>query len=180
MANTKKQLQVSELIDILKKNQHFSLLKFDKTPHIKMETLRKALKKSGSKVQVIKNTIFQKAVNKIIQDKNLAQFKEIHKQITTLKENTALLTFGDDWSEGMNVFFTFSRDEKSVSFRLGCLDKITYNSEEMLRIAQLPGKNVLLSKIIGSMKSPLSHFAHAIKYNTQKFVYILNAKAKSN
>jgi len=179
MANTKKQLQVNEIVDILKNNQQFSLLKFDKTPHIKMELLRKALKKSGSKIRVIKNTFFQKAVNKLTLDKNLSQYKEVHKHIKSLKDNSALLTFGKDWSEGMNVFFKFSKDEKSVSFRLGCLDNVTYAENDMIRIAELPGKNVLLSKIIGSMKSPVSHFVHAIKFNSQKLVYILNAKAKN-
>lgn len=179
MTNTKKQLQVNELIDILKTNQQFSLLKFDKTTHIKMEALRKSLKKTGSKMQVIKNTLFQKAVNKLSQDKNLTQFKEVRKHMPSLKENTALLTFGKDWSTGMNAFFAFSKEEKSVSFRLGCLDNVTYDANALTRIAQLPGKNVLVSKIIGSMKSPLTHFTYAIKYNTQKLVYILNAKAKN-
>jgi len=179
MANTKKQLQVNEIVDILKQNKQFSLLKFDKTPHIKMEVLRKALKKSGSKIKVIKNTFFQKAINKLSQDKNLSQYKAVHKQVKSLKENSALLTFGKDWSNGINILSKFTKEEKSISFRLGCLDNVMYSSEEMIRISELPGKNVLLSKIIGSMKSPVSHFVHAIKFNSQKFVYILNSKAKS-
>jgi len=79
----------------------------------------------------------------------------------------------------MNAFFNFSKDEKSISFRLGCLDNSTYNADQMVSIAQLPSKTVLLSNVIGSMKSPVSHFIHAIKFNTQKLVYILNAKAKN-
>jgi len=179
MANIKIQLQVTKLVDILKQNQHFSLLKFDKTSHIKMELLRKALKKSGSKLKVIKNTFFQKAINKLAQDKKLSQYKEVHKHVLNLKENSALLTFGKDWSEGMNAFFNFSKEEKSVSFRLGCLDNVTYDADKMMSIAQLPSKTVLLSNVIGSMKSPVSHFINAIKFNTQKLVYILNAKAKN-
>jgi large subunit ribosomal protein L10 len=179
MANPKKQLQVNELVDILKKNQHFSLLRFEKTPHTKMESLRKALKKSGSSLRVVKNTYFQKAVNKLSQDKKLSQYKEIHKLISALKENSALLTFGDDWSSGMNIFFTFSKEDKSLSYRIGCLDNKVYGADDMIRIAQLPGKQVLLSQMIGSMKSPVSHFIHAMKFNTQKLVYILNTKAKN-
>lgn len=179
MANVKKQLQVNKLVDLLKENQQFSLLKFDKTSHIKMESLRKVLKKTGSKLKVIKNTIFQKAINKLAQDKKRLQYRDIQKHISNLKENTALLTFGEDWSEGMNAFFNFSKEEKSVSFRLGCLDAVTYDANKMISIAQLPSKTVLVSNVIGSMKSPMSHFIHAIKFNTQKLVYILNAKAKN-
>ena len=58
------------------------------------------------------------------------------------------------------------------------LDKNLYNSEKVVQIAQLPSREELLGKIIGSMKSPMSKFVYALKYNTNKFVYILNAKSK--
>lgn len=180
MANTKKQLQVSELIDIFNKHPHFTLIQFEKTPHIKMEELRKSLKKSGSSIRVTKNTLLKKAVGKLSQNIKSSQFKELFKMLSHLKEHTALVSFGTDWSEGMHIFFNFSKDEKSLSFRAGCLDSVAYDSNDLLRIAKLPGRNELLATIIGSMKSPLSHFSHALSYNTQKLVYILKTKSQSN
>ena len=53
-----------------------------------------------------------------------------------------------------------------------------YNAEKALQIAQLPSREELLGKIIGSMKNPISKFVYALKFNTDKFVYILKAKSK--
>jgi len=46
------------------------------------------------------------------------------------------------------------------------------------KIAQLPGKNELITNIISSLKSPVSKFVYALKFNTNKFVYILQEKTK--
>jgi len=44
-------------------------------------------------------------------------------------------------------------------------------------MAELPSKEELLGKIIGSMKSPMSKFVYALKFNTNKLVYILKQKS---
>jgi ribosomal protein L10 len=49
---------------------------------------------------------------------------------------------------------------------------------DMEKISKLPGKDVLVGKIIGSMKSPISRFTMGIKFNQQKLVYILSQKAQ--
>ena len=106
--------------------------------------------------------------------------RDIQKQTRNLRENTGLLGFGRDWSLGMNTFFTFSKTDKTVGFKVGVLDKQTYGEESLLRIAELPSRGELVGKMISGMKSPTSHFVNAIKFNIQKFVYILNSKAKQS
>ena len=178
MANTAKQSQLEKTTSFLNDFPSFTLLKYEKTTHTSLESLRKELKKTGSKVMVVKNTILQKAINKLSGNKESAYLRDVQKQTKNLKENTAVLGLSIDWSQGMNAFFTFSKSDKSVSFKVGCLDKQTYGENELVRIAQLPSKGVIVGKILGSLKSPVSHMTHAMKFNMQKFVYILNAKAK--
>lgn len=178
MVNTTKQTQLAKISSFLKDFPSFTLLKYEKTTHTSLESLRRDLKKTASKVMVVKNTILQKAINKLASAKENAHLREIQKQTKNLKENTAVLGLSFDWSGGMNAFFTFSKADKTVSFKVGCLDKQFYGEADLLRIAQLPSKGEIVAKMLGSMKSPVAHMTHALKFNMQKFVYILNSKAK--
>ncbi|MEK9169220.1 MAG: 50S ribosomal protein L10, partial [Patescibacteria group bacterium] len=175
MANTNKKNQVQVISDIVKKNPNILLVKIGKTTHQSLESLRRELLKSDSKVKVIKNTLFEKAINKIaLKNKVFIDFK---KQFFPLKETTALVTLSDKWYDGLKALYLFTKKDVTVSFKSAILDKKIYDAEKSIQIAQLPSKEELLGKIIGSMKSPMSKFVYALKYNTNKFVYILNAKS---
>lgn len=175
MVSNQKQSAVKSFIENLQKNSNFALIKFDKTTHQSLETLRRALKKEQSSFLVIKNTLFEKAINKLaLQNKHI---KELKKKFFPLKETSALLSLGTDWGKGLNAFYQFVQKEKTLSFKFGILDNQSYDEARLTQIAQLPGKDQLMAKIIGSMKSPMSKLVYALKYNTNKFVYILNQKA---
>lgn len=176
MVNPIKKNQVDSIFQLIEKSPNILLVKIGKTTHQSLESLRKELRKSNSKIKVIKNTLFEKSINKIALKNKI--FQDLKKQFLPLKETTALVTLGEKWNEGLKTLYLFSKKDSSLSFKLGLLDKSLYDTEKTLQIAKLPSKEELLSKIIGSMKSPMSKFVYALKYNTNKFVYILNTKSK--
>lgn len=178
MVNTDKQTQLDKINSFLQDFSNFTLLKFDKTTHTALEGLRKQLRKSDAKIMVVKNTVLQKAINKLSATKEKAYLRPLQKKAKNIRENTAVLGFGTDWSKGMNAFSQFTKNDKTVTFKVGLLDKVAYEEEDLVRISNLPGREVLVGRMLGSMKSPVAHFTNAIKFNMQKFVYILNAKAK--
>lgn len=176
MVNTSKKNQVDSIFQLIEKNPNLLLVKIGKTTHQSLEILRKELGKSNSKIKVIKNTLFEKSINKIaLKDKI---YKEFKKQISPLKETTALVTLSDKWNEGLKALYLFTKKDVSISFKSAILDKKIYDAEKSIQIAQLPSREELLGTIIGSMKSPMSKFVYALKFNTNKFVYILNAKSR--
>lgn len=176
MANTLKKNQVDTILQLLEKNSNVLLVKIGSTTHQSLETLRRELKKSNSQIKVIKNNLFEKSVNKIALKDKL--YKEFKKQFFPLKETTALVTLSDRWSDGLKALYLFSKKDSTLSLKLSLLDRTLYDAEKSIQIAQLPTREELLGKIIGSMKNPMSKFVYALKYNTNKFVYILNAKSK--
>ncbi len=178
MANQKKLSQLSVVTDFLKKSDNFALFRFEKTKHISLEGLRKELRKAGATVKVVKNTVFTKSINKLAAEKGRGELRPLQKIAKSLKENTAVISLGKDWSNGMNAFARVAKTDKTISFKLGFLDKTSYDAPMMEKISNLPSKNELIAKIIGSMKSPTSRFVNAIKFPTQKFVMVLNAKVK--
>jgi len=176
MANQKKHNQVSLLIDILNQRKNFILISFYKTKHQSFENLRKELKKNNALIQVLKNTLFEKAVNKQSQKEKL--FLEFRKKFFPLKNTTAFLYFKNDWEKGIKSVYDFIQKEKTVEFKSGIVDNCIYESVDLIKIAQLPGRNDLIAKILGGMKNPMNKFTYALKFNTQKLVYILSEKSK--
>jgi len=177
MVSQLKKNQVDSILQLLEKSPNFLLVKMGKTTHQSLESLRRELRKAGSQIKVIKNTLFEKSINKIALKKTI--FNDLKKQFFPLKETSALVILSERWNEGLKTLYLFSKKDASLSFKLALLDNSIYNAEKALEIAQLPSREELLGKIIGSIKSPMNKFIYALKYNTNKLVYILKQKSIS-
>ncbi len=178
MVSSQKKSALDSFVDKLQKNSNFVLIKFEKTTHQSLEALRKELRKKGSAFSVIKNSLFEKAVNRLsLQNKIIRDLKKL---FFPIKDTTALLLLGAEWSKGLNAFYQFIQKEKTLNFKFGLLDNQGYDALKLSQIAQLPGKDQLMAKIVGSMKNPTSKLVYTLKYNMQKLIYILNTKSKSN
>jgi large subunit ribosomal protein L10 len=176
MPSQRKQNLLQSIVDFIDQNNNFTLVKFENTTHTQLENLRRHLKKSGAQFKVVKNTIFETALNKLAtKNKKVAEFKQ---KSAPIKDNTALLGLGKDWSKALNAFHQFTEKEKTLTFKFGLLDNEIYPGEIILRIAKLPTKEQLIANITGSLKSPISKIVYSMKFNMNKLVYILNQKAK--
>ncbi|OGK08641.1 50S ribosomal protein L10 [Candidatus Roizmanbacteria bacterium RIFCSPHIGHO2_01_FULL_35_10] len=178
MANLKKLALGQKVQDLLAKYQNFALIKIDRTSHQTLESLRKELKKNQANFKVVKNTLFEKTLNKL--SKNNKVYEEIKKSFFPLKETSALLLLRKEWNSGLTAFYQFLKKEVSLSFKFGHLDDKSYGHEDLLKIAQLPPRNQLLANLIGNFKTPSSRLVHSMKFNITKLVYILKEKAKKS
>lgn len=160
----------------LESSENLALIKFERTTHTSLEGLRRELKKNNAKVNVIKNTLMEKAIHKLSQEK--PTLKAFSEKALPLKETTALVTFDSDWSNGLKAFNTYTQKDTSLSFKVGVLDGTVYIKEELKKIANLPSRLELIAKVIGGMKSPASSLVRNMKFNMQRFVYVLSEKAK--
>lgn len=176
MVNTQKKGIVTSVIDILKNANNFALIQFQKTTHKDLETLRRDLKKKDAKLQVVKNTLFEKAVNKLSEENE--QYREVRNNHFPLKETSAVIMFKGDWADALKTYFTTVKDNEAFSFKFGLIENMAYDANGLLKLAQLPGKAQLVAKLLGAMKNPMVRTTRAFKNPMQKFVYVLNAKAK--
>lgn len=171
MVAQQKRVQVVELIATVQKNPNFVLISFNQTPHQTLEKLRGDLKKKQSFLKVIKNTLFEKAINNLsATDKLILQFKE---KFLPLRKPSALLILSSDWSGGLHTFYEFMQKDKTVDFKSGLLDRQLYSAMEIAAIAALPSKDQLMVGLISSLKSPTLHLVNSLRYNLQKFIYLL-------
>ena len=171
MANTQKKEQVSALQQFLSDSVNFTLVKYDKTPHIAMEGLRKSLKQKGASLQVLKNTLFEKTINKVassnIKNKDL-------KKIAKVIGNNGIIGMGTNWSESLKSLQEFTSKDKTISFGPAFFDGIVYEANQVVRIADLPPRPQLVAKLLGTMKSPMYSMVRSLTFHQQQFVFILS------
>lgn len=171
MVSLQKQSLIQKLTQILTDKRNFAFVKFGNTSHQALETLRRSLKKTDSSLKVVKNTLLEKAINKGGQkDKLLSEFK---KKFLPLKESTALLTLGKDWGTGLKTFYEFSKKDGSVEFKFGLLDAKLYEKGDLDKIAILPSRTELISKLIGQLQTPVTKLIFSMRFNASKLIYIL-------
>ncbi len=176
MANLAKKTQVEELNALLSNAPHFALIKYEKTTHKSLEELRRSLKDSAAKIRVVKNTLMQKSLES--QSQSRAELKDLISKAFPMKESTAVLTLGEDYAKGLKAFHTFAKKDSTLSFKAGVLDNTIYLAPELQKIATLPGKDELIAKVIGGLKSPSSKLVYALKFNITKLTLVLKERSK--
>jgi len=89
-----------------------------------------------------------------------------------------VIIFKGEWLDGLKKYHNATKEDENFSFKFGYIDNELYQKEDMIRLANLPRRNELIAKIIGSLKNPMARTTRALTYNMQKFVYVLSQKAK--
>jgi large subunit ribosomal protein L10 len=58
----------------------------------------------------------------------------------------------------------FVKDNKlqTLAFKGGVIDRVVMDVETITKIAQLPSKDTLLSKMLGSLNAPITNFARVL------------------
>lgn len=120
--------------------------------------LRKKLREAGVDYKVYKNTMVRFAVEGT--------------QLEGLKpylEGPSTFAFSyEDATAAASILSKEAKELKVLEFKAGVVEGITYDAEGMKAIAEIPSKDVLLSKLLGSFKSPMSSFARVIKQVAEK------------
>jgi len=176
MANQKKVEKVKKITELLSNKKNFVLIGFEKVPHKTLEEIRKKLAQKLAKLTVIKNTLFEKAFDQLININ--VDLKLIKEKFFPLKRTSALLTFDNEWFDGLSVFYQLVKGEKTFSFKFGWLGNQAYDDRQLLKIATLPSIETLLAKLILTFKSPAWRLIFAAKFSQMKLVNVINQITK--
>lgn len=125
--------------------------------------LRKELKKNQNEMKVAKKTLI-----------NLA-LKENKLEITKDKlagEVALIFGFTDEISPAKTVY-QFAKTNPAIKILGGFLENKFKEIEEIVALAQLPSREELLARLVGSIASPMSGFVRVLQGNIKGLVYIL-------
>ncbi len=120
--------------------------------------LRKSLREAGVDYKVYKNTMVRFAIKD-------TQFEGLEPYL----EGPSTFAFSyEDATAAASILSKTAKEVKVLEFKAGVVEGITYDAEGMKAIAEIPSREVLLSKLLGSFKSPVSSFARVIKQIAEK------------
>lgn len=115
--------------------------------------LRKQLRDAGVDYKVYKNTMMNLAVNG-------TQFEGLKDYF---EGPSAIAICYEDPTVAASIMNKFMKNAKNLEFKAGVVEGVCYDAKGMAAVADIPSREVLLSKLLGSFKSPMASFARVIK-----------------
>lgn len=114
--------------------------------------LRKSMRDSGVEYKVYKNRLV-----KIVAEELGYDFLVEH------LEGATSIAFGyDDIISPAKILNDFSEKSGKISLKVGVVEKEFYDNDKIKKLAKIPSREVLISKLLGSIKSPLSNLAYVL------------------
>lgn len=131
----------------------------------KMTELRKQLRESSIKFQVIKNRLAKLA----------AQDTPVEQIVKYFVGPVSIAFTYDDPMAVAKVLNAYTKKEPLLSIKAGLLQGKAINSEQVKVLADLPPREVLLAKVLGTLQAPVGAFAGVLSGIIRQFIYVLNA-----
>lgn len=120
--------------------------------------LRKELREANVTYKVYKNTMINLA----------AKGTPFEALAGDLKGSTALAVSKEDATAPARIIDEYSKKAPMLKLKAGVVEGDYYDAEGIVKVAKIPGRNELLSKLLGSLQSPISNFARVIKQVAEK------------
>ena len=157
--------KVAELKDLLTSSKGVVLVDYCGLTVAEDTELRSKMREAGVKYMVAKNTFIRIA----------AQEAGIEGLDAYLEHNTAVAFSAEDPVAPAKILNDFSKDHKALEIKAGILDGKVIGLDEVKAVAELPSREELLAKLVGSMQAPISGLVNVLQGTIRNFVYILEA-----
>lgn len=115
--------------------------------------LRKKLREAGVVYKVYKNTMLKRAFEG-------TDFAQLAPQ---LEGPTAIAFSTEDATAPARVLNEVAKTAPALEFKAAVVEGVYYDANGVKAIANIPSREVLISKLLGSMQSPITNFARVIK-----------------
>ncbi len=120
--------------------------------------LRKQLREAGIIYKVCKNTMMKRAF----------EGTEFEGLSAYLEGPSAMAVSKDDATAAARILSNFAKDAKALELKAGVVEGTVYDQAQLVEVAKIPSREVLISRLLGSMQSPIANFARVIKQIAEK------------
>ncbi|MDD2240353.1 MAG: 50S ribosomal protein L10 [Kiritimatiellae bacterium] len=160
-----KQAIVKEIQDSLADTSFVILTDFTGMDMAKTAALRRALKETQARFQVVPNRLFRVAAAEL-------GYEGIE---SGLKGPTALVSGTEDVAGTAKILREFAKQNKVPVVKLGRLDGELLQAAEIETLATLPPKTVMQGMLVGTIAAPMSNLVGVMSQKLASLLYVLKA-----
>jgi len=132
-----------------------------------LASLRRELTNAGCEFKVVKNRVARKAIAIALPE--AVPFKE------NLVGPIGVVYIYNDIAEGAKAVMKFSKEKEKFKLTSGLIEGQVVAVEDFKAIAELPSKDVLLAKIVGSLVTPHRRLLGALNGVSRNLVRVIAA-----
>ena len=148
-----KQQVVADVAELLKNSQAGVVVNYQGIIVDADTAMRKALREAGVKYMVLKNSLTGRACETV----GLGDMKAY------LNGMTAIAIGGEDPIAPAKILKEYAEKIETFEIRGGILEGAVVDAATVNELADIPPKEVLVAKLLGSIQSPLYKFAYALQ-----------------
>ena len=147
-----KQPIVQEISETIKDAQSVVVVDYRGLTVAEDTQLRKQLREAGVSYKVYKNTLVSRAVEG-------TEFESLR---DVLEGPSAFAVSAEDATAPARVLAEFAKKAPKLEIKAGVVEGTFYDAAGMQEIAKVPSREVLLSKLLGSLQSPIANLARVL------------------
>lgn len=153
-----KQPVVDEISEQIKDAQSVVLVDYRGLTVAQDTDLRKQLREAGCTYKVYKNTMMKRA----FAGTDCEQLSDL------LEGTNAIAISKDDATAPARIITKVAKDAPALEIKAGIVEGSYYDAAGMKTIASVPSRDELLSRLLGSLQSPITNFARVLKQIADK------------
>jgi large subunit ribosomal protein L10 len=159
---------VQELEQKIKENSDFIVTDYRGLTVEQITDLRNKLREKGVYYQVVKNNLVKIA----LKNNNIEGLDEY------FFGPSAVAFAKDDPVSPSKILSDFAKKQKALKIKGGYSDGKVITDNDITELAKLPSKEVLIGKLLGSLKSPASGIVNVLNGPIRNLVYALKEISK--
>ncbi|WP_206459894.1 50S ribosomal protein L10 [Anaerovorax sp. IOR16] len=148
-----KQLIIDEIKAKLEKAQSAVVIDYIGTTVAQADAMRRKLREANVDYTVYKNTLMARAIE-----------GTPYEGLKDVLEGPSAIAIGyDDAVAPARVLNGIIKDYKKMSFKAGVIEGTLFDAEGVQAIANLPSRDEMIAKFMGSIQSPVSKFVRTLQ-----------------
>ena len=147
-----KQPIVQAIVDDITDAQSIVLVDYRGLTEAQDTELRKQLREAGIVYKVCKNTMMKRA----FEGTDFAQLDEY------LEGPSAIAISKDDATAPARIICKFAKTAQALEVKAGVVEGTVYDANGVAELSKVPSREELLSKLLGSLQSPITNLARVL------------------
>jgi large subunit ribosomal protein L10 len=170
LSKDKKSQLVDEVSALLENSKMTVMAKYQGTSVKSMQDLRKQAKENGTKVKVVKNRLFKKALGSNDTLKSI--------DASGIQGQLMYAFNAEDEVAPAQSIKAFAKSNPQIEF-VGAISSEGkfLSSDEVKALADLPGKNELIAQVVATLNSPVNDVMNGLSGNLHALLDGVSAKA---